>query len=70
MKTLYQKLETELDSGLYMNHGFNETEKEFLRLVKDWLTQKRQQIVDQKRMGGYKADRLIIDELIEEIGAP
>ncbi len=70
MKTLYQKLETELDSGLYMNHGFNETEKEFIRLVKDWLTQKRQQIVDQKRMGGYKADRLIIDELIEEIGAP
>ena len=70
MKTLYQKLEAELDSGLYMNHGFNETEKEFLKLVKDWLAQKRQQIVDQKRMGGYKADRLIIDELIEEIGAP
>jgi hypothetical protein len=39
MKTLKERMETELDSGLYLYLGFDVIEKEFLRLTKEWLTQ-------------------------------
>jgi hypothetical protein len=41
MKTLKQRMETELSTSLYLCSDFNEIEAEFLRLTKEWLTQKR-----------------------------
>jgi hypothetical protein len=44
MKDLYQRMETELDSNLYLCHDFNEIEKEFLRLAGEWLKDVRDEI--------------------------
>jgi hypothetical protein len=37
MKNLDQRIETELDSNLYLCHDFNEIKKEFMRLTREWL---------------------------------
>ena len=37
MKNLDQRIETELDSNLYLCHDFNEIKKEFMRLTEEWL---------------------------------
>jgi hypothetical protein len=61
MKTLKQRMETELNTSLYLCHDFNEIEKEFLRLTKEWLTQKRQ-------AHGNKCEGTeMLDELLEDL---
>ena len=52
MKTLKQRMETELDTSLYLCHDFNEIESEFLRLTKEWLTQNQITFSD----GNYASD--------------
>jgi hypothetical protein len=43
-KTLYQKMETELDSSLYLSYEFNKIEKDFLRITNEWLKEMQEQI--------------------------
>jgi hypothetical protein len=66
MKTLKQQMETELNTSLYLCHDFNEIEKEFLRLTKEWLIQKRQKHPDDQteyERGIYD----FIGELLEDL---
>lgn len=59
-------METELDTNLYLSHDFNEMEKEFLRLTKEWLIQNR--IDKNKSHGrGYIHWNNVIDDLLKEI---
>jgi adenine specific DNA methylase Mod len=75
-KTLKQLMETELNSNLYLCNDFDEIEKDFLRLTKEWLTQKRQEKEkDYKEFGiglasqkeYYQKGVRTIDELLEEL---
>jgi hypothetical protein len=43
-KTLYDRLETELPSDLYLCHDFNKIEAEFLKLTKLWLDEMREKL--------------------------
>ena len=63
MKTLKQRMETELDTSLYLCHDFNEIESEFLRLVKEWLIENRQAL-GLKYCGDVP---LAINELLEDL---
>ena len=73
MKTLKQRMETELDSSLYLCHDFNEIETEFLRLTKEWLTQKQQPVEGMSMRNNVKAllvlqgRQQMLSELLEEI---
>ena len=61
-KTLYKRIETELNSNLYLSHDFNEIEKEFLRLTKEWLQEKRSEL-----QGTDRARHKFLDELLAEV---
>jgi hypothetical protein len=52
-KTLKQRMETELNSNLYLCHDFNEIEKEFLRLAHEWLLQKQQEYIKKQDITKY-----------------
>lgn len=39
-KTLYEKTETEIESGLHLSHDFDKIQSEFLRLTREWLAGK------------------------------
>jgi hypothetical protein len=77
MKTLKQRLETELSTSLYLCHDFDEIERDFLRLTKEWLTQKRQDYIEKQDITKYQTlpqtyqwieSRVkFIDELLEDL---
>ena len=66
MKTLKQRMETELDTSLYLCNDFDEIESEFLRLVKEWLTQKQKTQKIFSNHHKYLID-LIYNELLGEL---
>jgi hypothetical protein len=71
MKSLYNKLETELNSNLYLCHDFNEIEKEFLRLTKEWLEKFRNvptyRLIDCENNLKRETENKFLDCLLKEV---
>jgi hypothetical protein len=68
MKSLKQKMETELDSMLYLGHDFNKIETEFLRLTKAWLIAKQKEVTETEENPLRKMCRVaLLIELQEEL---
>jgi hypothetical protein len=68
MKTLEQRIETELSTSLYLCSDFNEIKAEFLRLTRAWLTQKRRELkVFENGEILYNLKLELYKELLEEL---